>query len=174
MRISLFVDGANYYFMQKKALGWWIDAKKLISYARTFGELINATYYVGVAAPHEAQQQAFLDLIIDYGFSLETKQIKEIIDDETGEKIKKANLDIEIVLDMFNTIDHYDMAILISGDGDFERPLQLLKARGKQFKVLSTKGFVSHGIKTVAGMHYIDMVGLKDQIEHIRKNHAGC
>jgi uncharacterized LabA/DUF88 family protein len=53
-----------------------------------------------------------------------------IFDSKTGRSKKKANLDIEIVLDIFNTIDHYDMAVFISGDGDFERVLRLLKARG--------------------------------------------
>ena len=47
-------------------------------------------------------------------------------------------MDVEIVLDMFNTVDSYDMAILVSGDGDFERALNLLRARGKRFIVVST------------------------------------
>jgi uncharacterized LabA/DUF88 family protein len=46
-----------------------------------------------------------------------TKPIKTIYDSSTGKFIQKANLDIEIVLDMFNTIDNYDVAVLVSGDG---------------------------------------------------------
>jgi uncharacterized LabA/DUF88 family protein len=65
---------------------------------------------------------------------------------------------------MFNTIEHYDMAVLLSGDGDFERPLRLLKARGKRFLVLSTQGFVAKEIREIAGMHYIDVRSIKDQI----------
>jgi uncharacterized LabA/DUF88 family protein len=118
--------------------------------------------------PSEARQHAFLNRLVDLGYALETKDIKEIFDDVSGEIKKKANLDIEIVLDMFNTIDNYDMAILVSGDGDFERPLKLLRARGKKFKVLSTKGFVAHELKMVAGLHYKDVNDLRAELEHIR------
>ena len=168
MRIAIFIDGANYFYMQRNGLHWWIDAEKLLAHFAGQGEIVDATYYVGVGAPVEAQQQAFLSRLVDIGYALETKDIKEIFDDASGEIKKKANLDIEIVLDMFNTIDHYDMAVLVSGDGDFERPLRLLKARGKKFKVLSTKGFIAHELKMVAGLHFIDVNNLREELEHIK------
>jgi uncharacterized LabA/DUF88 family protein len=68
---------------------------------------------------------------LDIGFALVTKQLKTIMQAD-GTQTQKANLDIEIVLNMSNTIDHYDMAMLVSGDGDFEWPLQLLRARAPQ------------------------------------------
>lgn len=80
-------------------------------------------------------------------------------------EVRKANLDIEIVLDMFNSIEHYDMAVLVSGDGDFERPLQLLRARGKKFLIMSTQGFVAREIREVAGMHFIDFEDIKSEIQ---------
>ena len=75
-------------------------------------------------------------------------------------------MDIEIVLDMFNTIDSYDLAVLVSGDGDFDRALQLLKARGKKSVVISTTGFIASELRATAGRHYID---LKDIEADIRK-----
>ena len=162
MRISVFIDGANFFYMQRK-LGWWIEPKKLLDFIKAKGEIVDAVYYVGVEAPPEARQKGFLNYLGHIGFSLETKTLKTIIQDDGTEK-KKANLDIEIVLDMFNTIEHYDMAVLLSGDGDFERPLRLLKARGKRFLVLSTQGFVAKEIREVAGMHYTDVRDIKEQI----------
>ena len=162
MRISVFVDGANFFYMQKQ-LGWWIDSKKLLDFIKTKGEIVDAVYYVGVEAPPEAQQQKFLDFLGYIGFSLETKDLKTIIQDDGSEK-RKANLDIEIVLDMFNTIDNYDMAVLVSGDGDFERPLKLLKARGKRFIILSTQGFMAKELREVAGMHYVDVQTIRHQL----------
>jgi uncharacterized LabA/DUF88 family protein len=82
-----------------------------------------------------------------------------------GTPTQKANLDIEMVLDMFNTIDHYDLATLVSGDGDFERPLQLLRARGKRFIVLSTQGFIARELREVAGMHFIDFQDIRERVE---------
>ena len=99
------------------------------------------------------------------GFSVVTKQIKTIYDTKTGTTKRKANLDIEIVLDMFNTIDSYDLAILVSGDGDFDRALQLLKARGKKFVVVSTKGFIATELRATAGRHYVDLSDLEAEIK---------
>lgn len=76
---------------------------------------------------------------------------------KAGDTARKANLDIEIVVDMFNTIDQYDMAILISGDGDFERALQLLRYKGKRVMVFSTEGYIAREIRNVVGGHYVDL-----------------
>ena len=91
--------------------------------------------------------------------------MKTIRDYETGEVSQKANLDVEIVLDMFNMIDRYDMAILISGDGDFERALQQLKSRGKEVKVISTRGCVASELVYAMGINYIDLLGLRETVE---------
>ena len=166
MRVAIFVDGANYFYMQKK-LGWHIDAKKLLDFCAAFGDVEDAYYYIGTDAPPEAQQQAYLNALTNMGYALVTKPIKTIYDPETCDSKQKANLDIEIVLDMFNTIDNYDMAVLVSGDGDFERALQLLKARGKKFKVLATASMIARELRNVCGMHYIDFLTIRDAVEKV-------
>lgn len=165
MRVTVFVDGANFFFMQK-GMGWFADPKKILDYIEENGnEIIDAFYYIGQDAPPEAKQKAFLEALPNMGYSLVTKQIKTIYDSKTGTTKKKANLDIEIVLDMFNTIDHYDKAILISGDGDFERALTLLKARGKQFVVISSEKFIARELLNVAGRHYIKLEDIRANVE---------
>lgn len=99
------------------------------------------------------------------GYSLITKPIKTQYDAKTGANNKKANLDIEIVLDMFNTIDSYDKAVLISGDGDFERALTLLRAKGKQFTVIATDKFIAKELRNVAGRHYTRFDDIRDKVE---------
>lgn len=163
MRISVFVDGANFFFMQKD-LGWFADPKKLLTYIGQKGEIVDAFYYIGQDAPPDAKQGAFLNMLPTMGYSLVTKQIKTIYDSKSGQTKRKANLDIEIVLDMFNTIDHYDLAVLVSGDGDFERALQLLKGKGKQFIVIATDKFVAQELLNVAGRHYIELNDIKADI----------
>ena len=167
MRVSVFVDGANFFFMQKNGLGWFADLEKLLDYIEVrYGDIADAFYYIGKDAPPDARQQGFLDALPGMGFSVVSKPIKTIYDAKTGTTKKKANLDIEIVLDMFNTIDSYDLAVLVSGDGDFDRALQLLKARGKKFVVISTTGFIASELRATAGRHYID---LRDIEADIRK-----
>jgi uncharacterized LabA/DUF88 family protein len=163
MRIAVFVDGANFFYLQKNCLRWWIDSKKLLDFiTERYGDIVDATYYVGVDSTKN--QDDYLKFLMNIGFSIERKDLKTIIQEDGTEK-KKANLDIEIVLDMFNTIENYDMAILVSGDGDFERPLKLLKARGRKFLVMSSQGFVAKEIREVAGMHYQDFQNLRERLE---------
>ena len=164
MRISVFIDGANFFYMQKDGLGWFVDPKKLLDYLGSKGEVVDAYYYIGVDSSPEVKHEAFLKALPLMGYSLVTKQIKSLYSDK-GIIRRKANLDIEIVLDMFNTIDHYDMAVLVSGDGDFERPLQLLRARGKKFKVLATHSFIAREILELSGRHYIDFNEIRDYVE---------
>lgn len=163
MRVSVFLDGANFFFMQRD-LGWFADPKKVLDFISTKGDIVDAFYYIGQDAPPEAKQKAFLDALPTMGYSLVTKQIKTIYDAKTGTQKRKANLDIEIVLDMFNTIEHYDLAVLISGDGDFERALQLLKARGKQFIVIATDNFIARELRSVAGRHYVKLDEIKSDV----------
>jgi len=163
-RIAVFIDGSNFFYMQTKDLGMLMDPKKLLDYIARYGEITDAYYYTGEDDLHDAKQQSYLDALSHMGYSVVTKRIKTIFDPQTGSTKRKANLDIEIVLDMFNTIDNYDVAVLVSGDGDFERALQLLKSRGKQFKVIATDTFIASEIRRVAGMHYINLTDIADQL----------
>ena len=62
-------------------------------------------------------------------------------------------------------VDRYDVAVLISGDGDFERALQQLKSRGKEVKVISTRGLVANELVYTAGVNYIDLLSIKEIVE---------
>lgn len=162
-RIAVFVDGSNFFYLQKNCLNWWIDPKKLLKWIAGRGEVVDATYYASTD-PGNDGQQGYLKALCHIGFRVEAKPIKKYLQADGTER-HKANLDIEIVLDMFNTINSYDEAVLVSGDGDFIRPLQMLRARGKQFLVLSTKGFVASEIRAICGMSYTDLADLRPLIE---------
>lgn len=166
MRIAVFVDGANFFYMQKDQLGWFVDPRLLLDFIKTKGDIVDAFYYTGKGVPPEARQENFLMALTHMGYSLVTKDLKTTMQ-SNGTLKQKANLDVEIVLDMFNTIDNYDMAVLVSGDGDFERPLSQLKSRGKKFLVMSTAGFVAKEIRSVAGMHFIDFIDIKDAVQKV-------
>ena len=162
-RISVFVDGSNFFYLQKDCLRWFIDPKKLLDWAGKRGEVVDATYYASTDPTNE-KQIGYLKALYHMGYAVEQKPIKMFAQNDGTEK-HKANLDIEIVLDMFNTIDRYDEVVLVSGDADFTRALQILRARGKQFVILSTKCFVSKEVRQVAGMHYIDFADIREAVE---------
>jgi len=95
-------------------------------------------------------QLRFLDYLSHAGYIVRRKPVKVIRDDETGERIIKGNLDTEIVLDMMNTADNYDLAYLFSGDSDFERAVELLRSRGKRIYIVTSAASLSRELAYVA------------------------
>ncbi|QDU60521.1 NYN domain protein [Planctomycetes bacterium Pan216] len=167
MRTCVFVDGANFFYMQKDRLHWWIDPKKLLEWVRTRGDVVDAYYYIGVDYNADPQQEGFLKALSYMGYTVVSKELRTIHLSDGSDR-KRANLDVEIVLDMFNQIEHYDMAVLVSGDADFERPMRTLHARGKRFLILSTQGFVARELRSLAGMHFVDFQEIRDDVEKMQ------
>lgn len=164
-RVSIFVDGANMFYTQKKGLGWFFDPAKLLKVLRGDDELTDAYWYMGLKQPPDPRDENFVRFLSYAGYVVRTKGLKTIYDSETGETTQKANLDVEIVMDMFNTIENFDKAILLSGDGDFERALELLRSRGRQICVVSTQNWIAAELRQAIGSHFIDLQDLRAQIE---------
>lgn len=164
-RVSLFVDGANMYYAQKR-LGWFIDYRKVLAhFGREAGAAIGeAYYYTGADLQSKGRDNAFHEYLMYSGYTVRTKAIKQIVDDASGEIVEKANLDIELVIDMFNTIDLYDTCILMSGDGDFERALETVRSRGKRVAIAALPDMTARELRNVAGRNYFDLRELERYI----------
>lgn len=157
-RVSIFVDGANMYYAQKK-LGWFIDFRKVLQFfGRDQGCVISeAYYYTGADMQAKHRDNAFHEYLMYSGFTVRTKAIKQMVDDTTGEIVEKANLDIELVIDMFNTVQLFDTCILMSGDSDFERALELVRSKGKKIAVVAHPEMTSRELRNVAGRNFYDL-----------------
>ncbi|OLP18427.1 NYN domain-containing protein [Leptolyngbya sp. 'hensonii'] len=162
-RLSIFVDGNNMFYAQQKN-GWFFDPRRVLGYftEREDIELVNAFWYTGIKDPQD--QRGFRDALISLGYTVRTKILKEYYDDNSGRFSQKANLDIEIVIDMFNTVDQYDQVILFSGDGDFERAIELLRSKNTHITVVSTEGMIARELRNATD-RYIDLNDIRDQIE---------
>ncbi len=164
-RVSIFVDGANMYYAQKK-LGWYIDFRKVLSFfGRDAGNVISeAYYYTGADSQAKNRDSAFHEYLMYSGYTVRTKAIKQMVDDTTGEIVEKANLDIELVIDMFNTVTLYETCILMSGDSDFERALELVRTKGKRIAVVAHPEMTARELRNVAGRNYFDLRDLERAI----------
>lgn len=162
-RLSIFVDGNNMFYAQQKN-GWFFDPRRVLDYFK--GEpnitLVNAFWYTGLKDPQD--QRGFRDALISLGYTVRTKILKEYYDDNSGRYSQKANLDIEIVVDMFNTVDQYDKVILFSGDGDFERAIELLRSKNTHITVVSTEGMIARELRNATD-RYIDLNEIRERIE---------
>ncbi|NJK38329.1 MAG: NYN domain-containing protein [Oscillatoriales cyanobacterium RM2_1_1] len=165
-RLSIFVDGNNMFYAQQKN-GWFFDPKRVLNYFRNEQSnmtLVNAFWYTGLKDSQD--QRGFRDALISLGYTVRTKILKEYYDDTSGRYSQKANLDIEIVVDMFNTVDQYDHVILFSGDGDFERAIELLRSKNTHITVVSTEGMIARELRNATD-RYIDLNDIRDQIEKV-------
>lgn len=164
-RLSIFVDGNNMFYAQQKN-GWFFDPRRVLDYFKFKDEpnvtLVNAFWYTGLKDPQD--QRGFRDALISLGYTVRTKILKEYYDDNSGRYSQKANLDIEIVIDMFNTVDQYDRVILFSGDGDFERAIELLRSKNTHITVVSTEGMIARELRNATD-RYIDLNDIRDSIE---------
>jgi hypothetical protein len=162
-RLSVFVDGNNMFYAQQKN-GWFFDPRRVLGYFTSDSNinLINAFWYTGLKDSQD--QRGFRDALINMGYTVRTKILKEYYDDSSGRYSQKANLDIEIVVDMFNTVEQYDRVILFSGDGDFERAIELLRSKNTHITVVSTEGMIARELRNATD-HYIDLNDIREQIE---------
>ncbi|MGB3613997.1 MAG: NYN domain-containing protein [Elainellaceae cyanobacterium] len=162
-RLSIFVDGNNMFYAQQKN-GWFFDPRRVLRYFTDdpYIRLINAFWYTGLKDSQD--QRGFRDALISLGYTVRTKVLKEYYDDNSGRYSQKANLDIEIVVDMFNTVEQYDQVILFSGDGDFERAIELLRSKNTHITVVSTEGMIARELRNATD-RYIDLNSIRDNIE---------
>ena len=136
-RIALFIDGPNLY-SSSKSLGFDIDYKSLKGLFSDKGRLIRAMYYTALREDQEYTPIRPLVDWLDYnGFTMVTKPAKEFIDSMGVRKVK-ANMDIELAVDVLEMSKHLDHLVLFSGDGDFRSMVEAVQRRGVRVTVVST------------------------------------
>src|SRR4029077_15868203 len=67
-----------------------------------------------------------------------------------GDGKGKANLDIELVVDMMKTARKLEVAIVVSGDGDFAPAIRAVQEMGVRVEVISFRGNTSSDLIDVA------------------------
>ncbi|MFO8060412.1 MAG: NYN domain-containing protein [Bacillota bacterium] len=167
-RVSIFIDGANMTYAQKK-LGWQIDFQKTVEYFSAGKNLINAFYYA--REPQDIDEKRFYGFLTWTGYTVRTKPVKVWTDPSTSESSYKCNLDIEMVVDMFNTSSLYDAAIIFTGDGDFGRAVELLRSKGKRIIACSTQDMISYELANAVDK-YVDLNRLRQHIERDLERNA--
>lgn len=102
-----------------KKYGWRVDLGKLkaLFEARSNLKLIN--YHVGIPAESDESfkgTEKYLQKLQEI-VTVKTKPLKYIR--TSGKIVKKADVDVEIVLDVVRSIDRLDVVIVMSGDSDY-------------------------------------------------------
>ena len=151
-RVAIFIDGSNLFYSLQK-LGIQLDYIKLLCWLIAGSRLLRSFFYTGVD-PMNEKQQGFLRWMRHHGYRVISKDVVQL---PSGSK--KANLDVEIAVDMMALVDSYDTAVLVSGDGDLAYVVQAVSARGARVEVVSLKSMTSESLISVADC-YTDLEGI--------------
>ena len=158
-RVAVFIDGNN-LFHAARFHNIDIDYNKLLRVLLGDGRLLRAFFYTGVDAGAE-RQQGFLLWMRRNGFRVVQKELKTFYDGT-----RKANLDVEIAVDMLSLAGRYDTAVLVSGDEDFVYALNAVAYKGCRVEVAGFRSNTAPRLIDVADF-FID---LGDSAELVRKD----
>jgi uncharacterized LabA/DUF88 family protein len=150
--VAVFVDVANIFYAAKAA-GVDIDYVTLLKSATAGRDLVRAYAYTGLD-PDNENQRNFHDFLRRSNYKVVSKDIRKY-----GDGKVKANLDIELVVDMMKTARNLDIAIVVSGDGDFAPAIRAVQEQGVRVEVISFRGNTSSDLIDVADL-FTDIVQL--------------
>ena len=155
-RVAIFIDGSNLFYAALQ-LGIEIDYTRLLSRLTAGSRLFRAFFYTGVDRTNE-KQQGFLLWMRRNGHRVIAKDLVQLPDGS-----KKANLDVEIAVDMMALVDCYDTAVLVSGDGDLAYAVDAASYQGVRVEVVSLRSMTSDSLINVSD-RYSDLDSIKDDI----------
>jgi len=159
-RIGIFVDVPNIMYAAER-LKITLDYSKLLQLLLRGRELIRANAYAPISDdPQEPlQTQKFVQPFIGHGYSLVTKPLKRYTDGSI-----KANFDVEMALDVLVMSDRLDTVVLVSGDSDFRRVVELVASKGVRVEVAAFGDSTSIELRAAAD-EYID---IKEHVAELR------
>ncbi len=163
-RLAIFIDGSNLFYAALQ-LSIEIDYTKLLCYLTAGSRLLRAFFYTGVD-PSNEKQQGFLLWMRRNGYRVVYKELVQLPDGS-----KKANLDVEIAVDMLSLVGSYDTAILVSGDGDLAYAVDAVSYRGVRVEVVSLRSMTSDSLINVSD-RYIDLESIRDEIRKSHRPHS--
>ncbi len=159
-RVGIFVDVPNIVYAAER-LKISIDFGKLMEFLSRDRELVRASAYAPINDDPDAalETQRFVKPFVGLGYRIVTKQLKRYSDGST-----KANFDVELAIDVLTMSDRLDIVVLVSGDGDFRRLVELVASRGVRVEVIAFGESTAAELRAVAD-EYVD---IRDHIAELR------
>ena len=121
-RISIFVDVQNIYNTCRQAYSRNFDYNKFWAKVTRGREVVSAIAYATDRG--DEKQQQFQNILRAIGF---TVLLKPFVQRSDGSS--KADWDVGMALDIYESAPHCDTVVLASGDGDFEILLRRISER---------------------------------------------
>ena len=161
-RVTFFIDGTNLFFGLIKDLKRLdLDFQKLVEKLLK-GRTLSRVYYYAVAPSEEQaallpdtnsykRQMVFLEALrrIPYFEVVLGRLVSH------GETYIEKGVDVAIAVDMLDLQNTYETAVLISGDSDFCRAVQVVKRVGKHVENAATRTISSRDLQKSCDVFYL-------------------
>lgn len=133
-KAMVFIDGNNLYFGLKKNVGNYnLNYAKFIRSIVGDAELVRAYFYTAVFKKEDDDklfngQQKFLTYLLDVPYM----QVMPGRIEKRGEELVEKGVDVRMAIDLvrFGANNLYDVAYVISGDGDYAPAVNAVKDMG--------------------------------------------
>jgi uncharacterized LabA/DUF88 family protein len=166
-QLAIFIDGWNFKYATYDAFGLRVDFGKLLAYLSRDSILLRAYYYMGdwddgainayvnmssaesrdevrrgLLADRDNQRR-FMRFLARNGYRVRSKPVR-VFRTAEGQIQPKADMDLELAIDMLTLAERCDKHVLVSGDGDFAPLVDAVASRGVRVVVLSTQHYEAH------------------------------
>jgi len=129
VNVGVFVDVSNLFY-SARSMGVEVNYIRLLEHVTRNRHLIRANAYTGID-PENGSQRRFVDFLSANGYRVVCKDIQK---HESGRI--KADLDVEMTLDAYMMSENFDVLVLITGDGDFRRLVEVVQQKGVRVEIV--------------------------------------
>ncbi len=138
-RVGVFVDIQNMYYSARALYNKKVNFKAILEAAVNNRQLVRAIAY-GITT-EEAHEEEFHEALAKQGFELKNKPLQTFLGGQ-----KKGDWDVGIAIDILRLEPKIDVAVLVSGDGDFIPLVSFAKDRGLRIEVVSFRESTSSAL----------------------------
>lgn len=138
-RVGVFVDIQNMYYSARALYNKKVNFKNVLEHSVSGRQLVRALAY-GITT-EEAHEEEFHKSLAGQGFEVKTKPLQTFVGGQ-----KKGDWDVGIATDVLRLEPKVDVAVLISGDGDFVPLVEFAKEKGLRVEVVSFRESTSKAL----------------------------
>ncbi len=142
-RVGVFVDIQNMYYSARALFNKKVNFKNVLEHSVSGRQLVRALAY-GITT-EEAHEEDFHKSLAGQGFEVKTKPLQTFVGGQ-----KKGDWDVGIATDILRLEPKVDVAVLVSGDGDFVPLVELAQEKGLRFEVVSFRESTSKALVEAA------------------------
>lgn len=151
-RVAIFIDGANFLH------GLTEDFHRInVDFEALVQKLLNGRYltrvYYYTALPNQARDPERYTRLQKFLNAIQRKPYFSVVlgrlEMRPGNIYVEKGVDIALAIDLLDLAYHntYDTAILITGDGDFSRAVEIVQRMGKHVENASPRSCLSHHLQ---------------------------